>query len=90
VLEDLAYGDVHDPRELWSALTMPVLLLRAARPLVPGGPSLVTADDVAEFRRRVRTADVIEIDANHYGIAAAPEAAAAALRFLAAADGRAG
>jgi pimeloyl-ACP methyl ester carboxylesterase len=82
VLEDLAYGEAHDPRELWGALTMPVLLLRAARPLVPGGPWLVTADDVAEFTRRVRTAAVIEVDANHYGIAAAPEAAEGAVRFF--------
>jgi pimeloyl-ACP methyl ester carboxylesterase len=82
VLEDLAYGDAHDPRDLWSALTMPVLLLRAARPLVPGGPWLVTGEDVREFARRVPGALVIEIDANHYGIAASPEAAEAAAQFL--------
>ena len=86
VLEDLAYGDAHDPRDLWPALTMPVLLLRAARPLVPGGPFLVTASDVEELQRRVRGVQVVEIDANHYGIAAAPEAAEAVVRFL----GRAG
>ena len=83
VLEDLAYGDVHDPRDLWPALTVPVLLLRAARPLVEGGPWLVTTDDVRELRRRVPGVRVVEIDANHYGIAAAPDAAEAAARFLA-------
>jgi pimeloyl-ACP methyl ester carboxylesterase len=82
VLEDLAYGDAHDPRDLWPALIMPVLLLRAARPLVPGGPFLVTASDVGELRRRVAGAQVAEIDANHYGIAATPAAAEAAARFL--------
>lgn len=82
VLEDLAYGDAHDPRDLWPALTMPVLLLRAARPLVRGGPWLVTEEDVREFRQRVSGVEVVEVDANHYGIAAAPEAAAAASRFL--------
>jgi len=82
VLEDLAYGDAHDPRDLWSALTMPVLLLRAARPLVPGGPFLVTASDVDELRRRVAGVQVVEIEANHYGIAASPAAAEAAARFL--------
>ena len=82
VLEDLAYGDTHDPRDLWPALTAPVLLLRAARPLVPGGPFLVTPSDTEELKQRVRGARVVEIDANHYGIAAAPEAAGAALRFL--------
>lgn len=82
VLEDLAYGDAHDPRDLWAALTEPVLLLRAARPLVPGGPFLVTASDVEALKQRVRGVQVVEIDANHYGIAAAPEAAGAALRFF--------
>ena len=82
VLEDLAYGDAHDPRDLWPALRVPVLLLRAARPLVPGGPYLVTDDDVAAFRRGVPDSAVVEIDANHYGIVAVPEAAAAAARFL--------
>lgn len=82
VLEDLAYGDAHDPRDLWPALTMPVLLLRAARPLVPDGPWLVTQADVREFTRRVPRAAVVEINANHYGIAAAPEAAEAAAEFL--------
>ncbi len=85
VLEDLAYGDGHDPRALWPALTMPVLLLRAARPLVPGGPFLVTKSDVEELRRRGRGVQVVEIDANHSGIAAAPETAAAVVRFLRAA-----
>ena len=83
VLEDLAYGDAQDPRDLWPALTMPVLLFRAARPLVPGGPFLVTDADVRDFAARVPGGQVVEIDANHYGIAAAPEAAAAAAQFLA-------
>lgn len=82
VLEDLAYGDAHDPRDLWPALTMPVLLLRAARPLVPGGPFLVSASDVEELKQRVRGVQVVEIDANQYSIAAAPEVACAALRFF--------
>jgi pimeloyl-ACP methyl ester carboxylesterase len=88
VLEDLAYGHAHDPRELWPALTMPALLLRAARALVPGGPFLVTASDVDELRRRVAGVQVVEIEANHYGIAAAPEAAEAAARFLGPAEPR--
>jgi pimeloyl-ACP methyl ester carboxylesterase len=87
VLEDLAYGDAHDPRALWPALTMPALLLRAARPLVPGGPFLVTAADAAEFTHRVAGARVVEINANHYGIAADPQAGAAAAKFLTRAAG---
>jgi pimeloyl-ACP methyl ester carboxylesterase len=82
VLEDLAYGEAHDPRDLWASLTMPVLLIRAARPLVPGGPSLVTAHDAAEFSRWLKTAEALDIDENHYGIAASRETADAAARFL--------
>lgn len=67
---------------------MPVLLLRAARPLVPGGPYLVMDDDVAAFRRGVPGSAVVEIDANHYGIVAVPAAADAAARFLGHRTGR--
>jgi pimeloyl-ACP methyl ester carboxylesterase len=82
VAEDLAYIEAHDSRPLWSALTMPALLLRASRPLIPNGPFLVRPPDVAELRRRVPGVEVIEIDANHYGIAAAPATAEAVARFL--------
>ena len=82
VLEDLAYIESHDPRTLWPALTMPVLLLRAARPLVPGGPWLVTEADRDDFLRRVTGAEAVEIDANHYGIVAHPAAVEAARHFL--------
>lgn len=82
VLEDLAYIEAHDPRALWPALTMPVLLLRASRPLVPGGPWLVPENDRDDFTRRVRGATIVEVDANHYGIVAHPVAIAAAARFL--------
>jgi len=72
VVEDLAYGDAHDPRALWPALDMPVLLLRAARPLVPDGPWIVPPEDRDAFARDVPSADVAEIDANHYGIVTHP------------------
>ncbi|HYM68275.1 MAG TPA: alpha/beta hydrolase [bacterium] len=83
VLEDLAYGERHDPRALWPALTMPVLLLLALRPLIQGGPGIVAAEDRERFVREVPGAAVVAVDANHYGIAthpATPEAIAAFLR----------
>ncbi len=83
VLEDLAYIEAHDPRALWPALTMPVLLLRASRPLVTGGPWLVPEADRDDFARCVRGATIVEVDANHYGIVAHPAAIDATARFLA-------
>lgn len=83
VLEDLGYGQAHDPRTLWPSLTMPALLLRAARPLVPGGPWLVTPGDAAEFKQLIGGAGMHEINENHYGIAAAAETVEATARFLA-------
>jgi len=82
VLEDLAYGDAHDPRELWPALDMPVLLLRAARPLVPDGPWIVPPEDRDAFAREVPRTAVAEIDANHYGIATHPATPEAIARFF--------
>jgi pimeloyl-ACP methyl ester carboxylesterase len=82
VEEDLAYIEAHDPRALWPALTMPVLLLRASRPLVPGGPWLVPETDRDDFARHVRGATIVEVDANHYGIVAHPAAIDATARFL--------
>jgi len=82
VLEDLAYGDAHDPRALWPALDMPTLLLRAARPLVPDGPWIVPPEDRDAFARAVPGAEVLEVDANHYGIVTHPAAPEAIARFF--------
>jgi pimeloyl-ACP methyl ester carboxylesterase len=82
VLEDLAYGERHDPRALWPALTMPVLLLLAVRPLIPGGPGIVAAEDRERFAREVAGAAVVAVDANHYGIATHPATSEAIAAFL--------
>ena len=84
VVEDFAYGKSHDPRRLWPALTMPALLVRAARPLVAGGPFIVTDEDRDRFARQVPGAMVVEVDANHYGMITHPGTADAILAFLAA------
>jgi pimeloyl-ACP methyl ester carboxylesterase len=83
VAEDFGYGASHDPRRLWPGLTMPALLVRAARPLVPGGPFIVSDEDKDAFAQRVPDATVVEIDANHYGMVTHPGTADAILGFLA-------
>lgn len=80
VLEDIAYAGIHDPAELWPALTMPVLLLRACLPT--GGGHIVTGPIAQEFRRQVRQARVVEVDADHYGILMHPHTPVAIRRFL--------
>jgi hypothetical protein len=82
VTEDFEYGTSHDPRRLWPALTMPVLLLRAAQPLVPGGPFIVGEDDRNAFAQSLPEAKVMEIDANHYGVVTHPRTAQAIQEFL--------
>jgi pimeloyl-ACP methyl ester carboxylesterase len=89
VLEDaafgagvFAFGDGAGVYSLWSHLTMPVLLLRAARELLPGFGHIVSERDRDRFAREVPTARVIEVDANHYGIATHEDTASAIDLFL--------
>jgi pimeloyl-ACP methyl ester carboxylesterase len=82
VVEDFEYGSTHDPRDLWPALSMPVLLVRASRPLIPGGPFIVSTEDRDAFARSVPMASVREVDANHYGLATHPATSDAILAFL--------
>lgn len=83
VLEDVAYGSAFDPYSLWPGLTMRTLLLRAARPILPGLGHILTAADFVEFSRVVPRAYTIEVDANHYGIVMHEDAVRAIERFLA-------
>lgn len=82
VAEDFAFATAHDPRRLWSALTMPVLLVRAAQPIMPGGPFIVTEQDRDDFVGSVPGAELMEVDANHYGVMAHPATADAIVAFL--------
>jgi pimeloyl-ACP methyl ester carboxylesterase len=82
VQEDLAWGRAHDGRDLWPRLRAPVLLLRAARPLLPDGGDIVETRVRDEFLAAVSGARALEIDANHYGIVAHPATARAAVGFL--------
>lgn len=82
VTEDFEYGISHDQRRLWPALSMPVLLVRAAQPLVPGGPFIVGEDDRDAFAQSVPRAKMVEVAANHYGIVTHPKTAKAIQEFL--------
>lgn len=83
-----AFGDGAGIYSLWRCLTMPTLLLRATRELLPGTGHVVPAGERDRFRRRVPTATVVEVDANHYGIVTAEAAAAAIAAFVRDLEGR--
>ena len=68
---------------LWRYIRQPVLLLRAARELLPGAGFIISEADRDRFAREVQSARVAEIDANHYGIITADATAAAIAEFLA-------
>jgi pimeloyl-ACP methyl ester carboxylesterase len=86
VLEDQAQFEGQRASELyalWPFLRQPVLLLRAARELLPGAGYIVSEADRDRFARSVPHARVIEVDANHYGIITADASASAIAQFFA-------
>lgn len=80
--EDEQYRLTQDPYKLWSALTMPVLLVRAAQEIPPNFGFLITKDEYARFLREVPTARGIEIAANHYTVGMNVDASRAIAAFL--------
>ncbi len=89
VMEDSAFGagalafdEDASIYRLWKHLTMPVLLLRATQEILPGFGHLVTERDAQRFKAEVPLARVVEVDANHYGIATAEESVHAIAEFL--------
>jgi pimeloyl-ACP methyl ester carboxylesterase len=80
--EDEQYRLTQDPYRLWSALTMPVLLVRAAQEVPPNFGFLITKDDYARFLREVPTATGIEVEANHYTVGMSMDASRAIAGFL--------
>jgi len=89
VLEDLGYGNamyrsgpeapVH---ALWDAVTMPTLVLRARREILPGFGFILPAAEAERFAAAVPSARVAEIDANHYTITTHDDSIAAIAGFL--------
>ena len=83
VLEDLEYGAHHNASDLWSHLAMPVLLLRATRPMHPQlGGQVVGSGLLDRFRSEMPDAETVEVPANHYTIVADPVALDAIVRFI--------
>jgi pimeloyl-ACP methyl ester carboxylesterase len=83
VLEDVVYGANQDATAFWPSLRVPVLLLRAARPLLPGTGFVIGTALRDAFLRAVPSARAVEIDANHYGVMAHPDSLRAIAAFLA-------
>jgi pimeloyl-ACP methyl ester carboxylesterase len=87
IAEDIAYASSQDARTLWPLLTVETLLLRATIPLGGSDGFVVTRRDYEDFLATVKFAKGVEIAANHYGIAFAPEACEEIKRFLGADGG---
>ena len=89
VLEDLGYGNAmywSEPEApvhaLWTAITMPALVLRAAQEILPGFGFILPAAEAERFAAAVPSARVVEIDANHYTITTHDDSIAGIEEFL--------
>ena len=84
VLADVLYGAGQDAKLFWPLLRMPTLLLRAAQPFLPDTDTgfVVGAGLRDAFLAAVPSAKAVEVDANHYGVMAHPEALRAIDDFL--------
>ncbi len=82
VTEDLEYGKRHAGDDLWRALSMPALLVRATRPALPGIPLVVREEDRDRFLAEKPGAIGIEVDSSHYGVGMDPATLKAIVEFL--------
>jgi 3-oxoadipate enol-lactonase len=82
VMEDYKYGQAQEWYPLWRSLTMPVLLVRASREIMPGMGYIVSQADRERFPREVPTATVADVDANHYTVITSDESVAAIRQFF--------
>jgi pimeloyl-ACP methyl ester carboxylesterase len=80
--EDERYRQTRDPYELWSAVTMPSLLVRASREILPGMGYIFNEADRDRFLRDVPGSRLVEVDANHYVVGVHQDAARAIAGFL--------
>jgi pimeloyl-ACP methyl ester carboxylesterase len=79
-LEDIQKFQSLEFEPLWSAVAMPVTLVRCTVAL--GGGDVVPAATRDAFRAAVPRAEVVEVDRNHYGVIDAPETIAALQRLV--------
>ena len=84
IMEDAGHMAAHPPYELWPHLRVPALLVRATVPLGgPAGGLIVQAADRDRIAAEAPAVQIVEIDANHYGVIAHPAALEAIAEFLA-------
>jgi pimeloyl-ACP methyl ester carboxylesterase len=84
VHEDSAYGSMQNIYGLWPQLECPVLLVRAGRPMAPGGGLVVSRTDAERLATEARDATVVNVDADHYSILISAPAISAVERFVSA------
>ncbi len=83
VSEDSVDAGKHDLYELWPQILCPLLLIRATRPMEPGGGLVVSARDAERAANEIRDASVVNLEqADHYGILIDPATIDSAERFL--------
>lgn len=82
VRADSVYGSRQNVYALWPRLGCPVLLVRASRPMAPGGGLVVSRADAERFARKAPDAAVVEVDADHYSVLLSPPAISAVERFV--------
>ena len=82
VVADSAYASMHQVSGLWPRLRCPALLVRASRPMTPGGGLVVSRADAERFAAEAREATVVDVDADHYSILISPPAISAVARFV--------
>jgi pimeloyl-ACP methyl ester carboxylesterase len=82
VKEDVAHAITRRPRELWDALDMPVLLVRATRPITRMAGFVVPARERDAMSAHVPDLRVVEVAANHFGVLTHPDTVAAIHDFL--------
>jgi len=80
--EDENYRLTQDPYALWTSVTMPSLVIRATRELLPGFGYILTQADVDRFLTEVPGSRAAEIDAGHYQVGMEPATAQAIAEFL--------
>lgn len=80
--EDEQHRLAQDPYALWKSVTMPTLVVRASREILPGMGYIWNPTDQERFLREVPTARAVEVDAGHYAVGMHPDTVHAIAAFL--------
>jgi hypothetical protein len=83
VWEDTLYGMWHDPRQFWSRVSTPTLLVQARRPLLPPHGVFVTEGAIDQAALTLPRFKAAGVDANHYGVVMHSETAERIREFTA-------